>query len=144
MNKLERLKLEIIEDHRSNNYKEGRLSLTDKTDTNNYPDYKAAVNALNADTDFPYTVYILFYSNVIKISYQPLGAKFYEYKQPSEVITVLERLTDYVKRLDREKNISHSTYIKEDKDTLHILVESLTGGESLAIDITNTFKKFNE
>lgn len=143
MNKLERIKSRILSDHEKNNYKDGHFPLTDIDDIANYADYKKAVKELNDDTKFPYTVYIQLFTNSIKIQYQPLNSKFYEYKQPSEVIAVLERLTNHVKRLNKEKNISHSTYVKDGSDGLNIIIEGINGTEVLTIDITNTFK-FND
>lgn len=141
MNKLAKIKEEILKDHQQNDNKDGLFSISDKLDIEKYSEYKAAVNALNEDTSFPYTVYIQLKNNAVKIQYSPLGSKFYEYKKPSEVIEVLERLTDRVKRLEADNNISHSTYAKEGRDGLNILIESLDGREHLDISITNTFKE---
>lgn len=92
MAKLERIKAEILRDHEANDFKGGRLSLTDKYNVENYGDYKAVVNELNEDINFPYTVYIMRINQSVKIQYSRLGSKFYDYKQPSEGIEVLERL----------------------------------------------------
>lgn len=138
---IKKIQNEILTDMQMHGKEDGRFSLSDRYYSDvDFSRHKTAVNTLNEDINFPYTLYIMLIENVVKIQYSPLGSKFYEYKTPSEVIDVLEKLVSHVKRLDADKNIANSTYMKQGEDELNILVEGITGKEILDIDITNTFK----
>lgn len=143
MPKINRIKTEILRDHEANNYKDGRFELADKYDVEDYSEWKDAVYELNADCNFKYIVYIERQEAAVKISYSRYGRKFEESKQPSEIVSELERLIDHVKRLESTKDIANASSASEWRGGLSLNIEGIGGGV-LEVEITNTFKMDSE